>query len=41
MGFNSGFKWLILRIGEQETRLIVHEHDDDNDGDDDYCKVLI
>ena len=29
MGFNSGFKGLILRIKEQETRLILPEHDAD------------
>jgi hypothetical protein len=27
----------ILRIKEQETHLILHEHDDDYDDDDDMC----
>ena len=31
MGFNSGFKGLILGIKEQETHLIFHAHDDDDD----------
>jgi hypothetical protein len=30
----DGGKYFILRIKEQETRLNVHEHDDDNNDDD-------
>ena len=31
----------ILRIKEQETRLILHKHDDDGGGDDDLYKNII
>jgi hypothetical protein len=29
-----------LRIKEQETHLILHEHDDDNDDDDEVMRFL-
>jgi hypothetical protein len=35
MGYNSGLQGLILRIKEQETHLILPEHDDDDDDNDD------